>query len=59
MENYFDKLSDEKKKYFSILSKDIPDFLLDYINTPEMQKQDKISVSCGTYYSKINTALIL
>lgn len=53
MENYFDKLSDEKKKYFSILSKDIPDFLLDYINTPEMQKQDKISVTCGTIYSKM------
>ena len=30
-----------------------PEFLLDYINTPEMQKQAGISVSCGTIYSKM------
>ena len=40
-------------EYFKILSKDIPDFLYEYINTKEMQKQAEISVSCGTIYSKM------
>lgn len=43
----------ELKKYFNVLSEKIPDFLYDYINTKEMQKQDKISTSCGTIYSKM------
>ena len=51
--NYFDTISDYLKEYFSILSSDIPDFLNDYINTPEMQKQANISVTCGTIYSKM------
>ena len=53
MENYIDKLDDKIRKYFSILSKEFPNFLLEYINTPVMQKQAGISVSCGTYYSKM------
>lgn len=53
MTNYLQKLNPTLRKYFSILSDDFPDFLLDYINTPAMQKQDKISISCGTYYSKM------
>lgn len=53
MNNYFEKLDRTIKEYFYILSKEIPDFLNDYINTPEMQKQAGISVSCGTYYSNI------
>lgn len=51
--NYLENLSDFKKKYFSILSNDFPEFLIDYINTKEMLKQDGISVSCGTIYSKL------
>ena len=51
--NYFDNLEEFKKEYFGILSDEIPDFLLDYINTAEMQKQAGISVSCGTIYSKL------
>ena len=43
----------ELKEYFKILSDDFPEFLNDYINTKEMQKQDKISTSCGTIYSKM------
>ena len=53
MENYLQKLNPTLKQYFSILSEDFPEFLLEYINTPAMQKQDKISISCGTYYSKM------
>ena len=41
------------KEYFKILSPEIPEFLEEYIETKEMQKQAGISVSCGTYYSKL------
>lgn len=41
------------KEYLKILSNEIPDFLNDYINTPQMQKLSGISVSCGTYYTKL------
>lgn len=50
---YFDNLKEPIKRYFDILSPEKPDFLEEYINTPEMQKQAGISVSCGTYYSKL------
>lgn len=30
--------NEEIKKYFEILSKDIPDFLIEYSNVPEMQR---------------------
>ncbi len=50
---YFDNLKEPIKEYFDILSPEKPDFLEEYINTPEMQKQAGISVSCGTYYSKL------
>lgn len=53
MNNYFENLNETLKQYFSILSDDIPEFLKEYINTPEMQKQAGISVSCGTIYSKM------
>ena len=53
MNNYFKNLDETIKKYFGILSEEIPEFLYDYINTPEMQKQNGISVSCGTIYSKM------
>lgn len=48
---YLENLNPMIKEYFKILSNDFPDFLLPYIETPRMQKQDGISVSCGTYYS--------
>ena len=53
MSKYFENLDYEIKQYFNILSDEIPDFLEEYINTPEMQKQNGISVSCGTIYSKM------
>ncbi|MCI8518859.1 MAG: hypothetical protein HFJ51_01725 [Clostridia bacterium] len=53
MNQYFESLSKEIKEYFGILSEEFPDFLYEYINTKEMQKQNGISVSCGTIYSKM------
>lgn len=53
MKNYLETLDEEVRKYFKILSKEFPEFLNDYINTPEMQKQAGISVSNGTIYSKM------
>ena len=53
MNNYLENLDETIQKYFKILSNEFPEFLYDYINTPEMQKQARISVSCGTIYSKM------
>jgi hypothetical protein len=39
--------------YYNLLSPEIPDFILEYANTKEMLKQQYISVSCGTIYSKL------
>ncbi len=36
--NYIEQVNENIKKYYSILSKDFPQFLNDYIYTPEMQK---------------------
>ena len=52
MDKYFESLNDEVKEYFSILSPEFPTWLLDCINTPEMKRISKISLSCGTDYSK-------
>ena len=52
MTNYLDSLNDEVKEYFSILSPEFPEWLLEYINTPEMLRIGKISMSCGLDYSK-------
>jgi len=52
VKKYFDTLNDEVKDYFKILSPKFPNWLLDYINAPEMQRIATISMSCGTDYSK-------
>lgn len=48
MNNYIESLNETVREYYSILSDEIPEFLYDYINTPEMQRIGKISISCGT-----------
>ena len=58
MNDYFKNLDGQIKEYFKILSSEIPDFLDDYINTKEMQKQAGISVTCGTYYTKLFDKMI-
>ncbi len=40
----------EIKDYFNILCEEFPLWLNDYINTSELQRIDKISISCGTDY---------
>ncbi len=52
MGKYFKQLNKEVKEYFKILSKEFPEWLEDYIATKEMQRIDKISLSCGKDYSK-------
>ena len=52
MSKYLDNLNNEVKEYFSILSPIFPEWLLEYIDTPEMDRISKISLSCGTDYSK-------
>ena len=53
MDTYIENLPKLLKDYFKVLSPGFPDFLLEYIHTPEMQKQAKISVTSGTIYSKM------
>ena len=54
MNNYIKNLNPIIKNYFNILSPNgIPDFIYEYINTKEMQRIGRISVSCGTNYTKI------
>ena len=53
MTKYLETLNPLIKNYYDILSEDFPEFLLEYIESPRMQKQDRISCSCGTYYSKM------
>ena len=53
MSKYFENLDKQTKEYFKILSPEIPEFLEEYIETEQMQKQAGISVSCGTLYSKL------
>ena len=53
MKNYLDTINKEVRQYFKILSSEFPIWLLEYIETPEMQRIDGISMCCGTDYSKI------
>lgn len=53
MKNYLDTLSTEIREYFKILSPIFPEWLLEYINTPEMQRISGISMNCGTDYTKV------
>ena len=53
MKEYYDKLNDEVKEYFKILSPEFPKWLWEYIDTDEMQRIGKISMHCGTDYTKL------
>ena len=50
---YLDNLNMTMRKYFKILSPEFPDWLTDYINTPEMLRLKDISQACGTDYVKL------
>lgn len=53
MNEYLENLDAETKKYFEILSPQFPNWLIEYINIPEMQRLKKISQACGTDYTKL------
>lgn len=53
MDEFFKKLNQEIQEYLKILSPQFPEWLLDYIDTPEMQRLDKVGMSCGTFYTKV------
>ena len=53
MDNYLENLDNLRKEYFKILSPTFPNWLLDYVNTPEMQRLSGISMVCGTDFSKL------
>lgn len=54
MPSYLQTVTPEIQEYFKILSPEgIPEFLSQYIETAEMQKQGKISTTCGTIYSEL------
>lgn len=51
--NYLDKVDERIKEYFDILEPEFPEWLNEYINTKELLRQEHISVTCGTIYSKL------
>ena len=54
MTRYIDRLSDFRKDYYHILSKEFPEFLDDYINTKEMLRLEGVNQICGSYWRKKN-----
>ena len=53
MSKYLDNLNEEVRKYFSILSKEFPEWLLEYIETPEMKRIGKMALGCGAEYTNL------
>ena len=53
MSKYFEEISEEIKEYFHVLSKDIPDFLYEYVEAPEIRRLSGVSISPGTNHTKI------
>jgi hypothetical protein len=51
--SYFDTISKDLKEYFNILSPEIPDFIYDYVEAPEMQRLKYISIAPGTDFTKL------
>lgn len=53
MEEYFNSLNEEVRDYLKILSPEFPEWLLEYINTPEILRLDGVGMSNGTLYTKV------
>lgn len=51
--NYIETVNNRIKEYFEILEPNYPEWLNDYINTDILLKQQYISVTCGTIYTKL------
>lgn len=50
--NYLDNINKYTWEYFKVLEPDFPTWLIPYINTPVMLKQQYISTMCGKNYTK-------
>ena len=50
---YFNTISNELKEYFYILSPEIPDFIYEYVEAPEMQRLKYIGIAPGTDHTKL------
>jgi len=50
---YLDKINNETKQYYKILSEEFPEFLEEYIETPAMLRLDGISMLPGCDYTNI------
>lgn len=53
MNKYLETLNEEVQEYLNVLSPEFPDWLLEYIYTPEMLRLDGISMACGTTYTRV------
>ena len=51
--SYLNNIGKEIQEYFKIFEPEFPEWLIEYIETPEMQKQAGISMTCGTIYTKL------
>lgn len=51
--NYLDNINKDTLEYFKVLEPDFPTWLIPYINTPVMLKQQYISTVCGKNYTKL------
>ena len=47
---YLDTLNEIQKRYINVLSKEVPDFLFDYLETEPMKRIDTVGCGCGTDY---------
>ena len=48
---YLNENNQELEKYFKILSTDIPDFIYEYVATPEMKRLSEVGYFCGIDYN--------
>ena len=49
MKKYYDNINDKLKEYFKILSPEFPEWLNEYIDTPEMERIRHISAPSVCY----------
>lgn len=53
MSNYIETLPEQIKDYFHILSPEIPDFIYEYVEAPEMQRLKGVSITPGTDHTNL------
>lgn len=53
MSKYFEEITEELNEYFHTLSENIPDFIYEYVEAPELRRLSGVSIACGTDHTKI------